>query len=125
MKTVLLLLVEDEPLLYDFIETGLNDAGFELTIKSNGKDAVAELDADAGLYQAVITDIRLGEGPSGWDVGRYARKLIHDMPIVYMSGDSAVDWSSEGVPDSIMIEKPFVVAQLVTAITMLLNKASV
>ncbi len=38
-----------------------------------------------------------------------------------MSGDSAYDWSANGVPESIMLRKPFVFAQLITALTTLLN----
>jgi two-component system cell cycle response regulator CpdR len=37
-----------------------------------------------------------------------------------MSGDSGHDWSSKGVPNSLMIAKPFAVAQIVTAISNLL-----
>jgi hypothetical protein len=38
-----------------------------------------------------------------------------------MSGASAADWPSKGVPNSIMLEKPFAPAQLVTAVSSLLN----
>ncbi len=37
-----------------------------------------------------------------------------------MSGDSATDWAAQGVPKSIMLQKPFVEAQLLTAISSLL-----
>ena len=42
-------------------------------------------------------------------------------PVIYMSGDSAEDWSSQGVPNSIMLSKPFAPAQLVTAVSQVLN----
>jgi hypothetical protein len=38
-----------------------------------------------------------------------------------MSGASADDWASKGVPNSIMLSKPFAPAQLVTAVSNLLN----
>jgi DNA-binding response OmpR family regulator len=57
----------------------------------------------------------------GWEVARAARNAVPDMPVVYISGDSARDSSSEGVPNSIMLEKPFALPQLVTAISQLLN----
>jgi hypothetical protein len=41
-----------------------------------------------------------------------------------MSGNSAQQWTIDGVPESIMLQKPFVIAQLVTALTTLLNQAS-
>ena len=122
---IILLLVEDEAGIRNILEEGLGDAGFELVVKDSGTSAIAELEADAGVFNVVMTDIRLGDGPSGWDVGRRARELVHGMPVVYMSGDSANEWASQGVPGSIMIEKPFVMAQVVTAIATLLNKDSV
>jgi hypothetical protein len=47
------------------------------------------------------------------------------IPVIYISGDSAADWSAEGVPESIMISKPFVMAQIITAVASLLNKTPV
>jgi hypothetical protein len=55
---------------------------------------------------------------------RKAREIDPEFPIVYMSGVSAVEWSSKGVPNSIMLEKPFAPAQLVTAVANLLNSGT-
>jgi hypothetical protein len=41
-----------------------------------------------------------------------------------MSGRNAAEWASKGVPNSIMLEKPFAPAQLVTAIANLLNSGT-
>jgi hypothetical protein len=41
-----------------------------------------------------------------------------------MSGDSAEEWASKGVPNSIMLSKPFAPAQLSTAVSQLLNGGS-
>ena len=70
---------------------------------------------------ALVSDIRLGEGLSGWELARLAREESPNLPIVFISGDSAADHSAQGVPDSVMIQKPFVGAQLVTALANLLN----
>ncbi|WP_348629776.1 hypothetical protein [Mesorhizobium sp. M7A.F.Ca.US.011.01.1.1] len=74
------------------------------------------------MFKAVITDIKLGDGPAGWDIGRHVRQAIPAMPVVYMSGDSAGDWRVQGVPESVMISKPFVPAQIITALIQLLNQ---
>jgi DNA-binding response OmpR family regulator len=122
-STILLLLVEDEELIRELLETALSEAGFELTIVANGEQALAELESDAAQFRAVITDIKLGAGPDGWEVGRRAREIIADMPVVYTSGDSAHEWTSKGVPNSIMVAKPFAPAQVITAVSTLLNQA--
>ena len=116
-----LLVVEDDALILDVIRIELNDAGFEIVVARNGAEALSELDADATRFKAVISDIRLGEGPNGWDVGRHARELVSDMPVVYISGDSGHEWSARGVPDSVLITKPFAPAQLITAVSTLVT----
>jgi hypothetical protein len=37
-----------------------------------------------------------------------------------MTGDSAGDWPIEGVPNSVLVQKPYAPAQLVTAISTLM-----
>ena len=41
-----------------------------------------------------------------------------------MTGAAADDWAWEGVPNSILLNKPFAPAQLVTAVSQLLNEGS-
>jgi DNA-binding response OmpR family regulator len=118
--TVTLLLSEDDPILRDILEIALVDAGFTIVIARNGTKALAELEADAARFGAIITDIKLGSGPDGWEVSRRARELVSEIPIIYMSGDSAQDWLSKGAPSSLMITKPFTPVQLITAISSLI-----
>jgi DNA-binding NtrC family response regulator len=123
MQVPTLLLVEDEVLLHEILGAEFADTGFEVVFANDGNQAMAELDSDATRFKAVVTDIKLGEGPDGWDVGRHARELVPDMPVVYISGDSTHDWSSKGVPDSVVIMKPFAPTQLSTAVAMLITAA--
>ena len=81
------------------------------------------LGAHGHAIRALITDIRMGEGPDGWEIARRARELNPRLPVIYMSGDSAADWSAQGVPGSIMLQKPFASAQIVTAVASLINQA--
>ena len=57
----------------------------------------------------------------GWEVARHARELDPEFPIVYMTGIRKDEWGSRGVPNSILMTKPFAPAQLVTALSQLLN----
>ena len=43
------------------------------------------------------------------------------MPIVYITGDSTHEWSSKGVPDSVVLLKPFAPMQLSTTISTLIT----
>lgn len=107
-------------LLFDF-EHALDEAGFAVIAVTSGRRALERLSDPAASIQGIITDIRFGEPPDGWDVARVACEIDSEMPIVYVSGDSAPDWASNGVPNSLMLAKPFAMAQLVTAISQLLN----
>jgi len=118
-----ILVVEDDQLVQSVVEESLSDGGFQIIIVSSGENAVELLDASDGRYRALITDIKLGrDSIDGWEVARHAREIDPAFPVIYMSGDSAGDWASKGVPDSIMLGKPFALAQLVTAVSRLLNQ---
>jgi DNA-binding response OmpR family regulator len=119
---VVILVVEDDGLVQSVVEENLIDGGFEIEIASSGENAVELLDASEGKYRALVTDINFQSGKiDGWDVARHAREIDPNFPVVYMSGKDADDWPSKGVPNSIMLAKPFAPAQLVTAISQLLN----
>jgi DNA-binding response OmpR family regulator len=119
---LVILVVEDDHLVLSVVEDSLVDGGFETVIASSGENALELLDASDGKYRALVTDINLGRGGiDGWDVARHAREIDPNFPVVYMSGKDADDWASKGVPNSIMLAKPFAPAQLVTAVSQLLN----
>jgi DNA-binding response OmpR family regulator len=121
--TTVLLLVDDDPALQGMLSDELVEAGFEIVAVSDGTQALAELNAEEIRFGGVITDIKLGQGPDGWDVARRARERVSDLPVIYMTGDSTHEWSARGVPNSIVIAKPFAPAQLITAISMLITDA--
>jgi two-component system OmpR family response regulator len=106
------------------VESALIEEGFEVVCANSAAQAISRYDADPAKFKALITDIRLGDGQSGWDIGRHVREIFPPIPVIYISGDSSKDWRAQGVPDSIMIEKPFVMAQIITALTQLLNQSS-
>ena len=123
MEAPLILLIEDEVLIHELLATEFVEAGFEIVAADDGDSAIAELEKDAKRFRAVITDIRLGEGPNGWDVARRARELVADTPVIYITGDSTHEWSSKGVPNSVVIAKPFTPTQVSTAVSTLITAA--
>jgi CheY-like chemotaxis protein len=104
------------------IGPALEGAGFAVVTASNGHEAIALLEREgAPLVRALLTDIDLGTEVNGWDVARHARELYPGIPVVYVTGGSAEEWSAHGVPNSVVICKPFVPIQVVTAVSQLLN----
>lgn len=119
-KTVLY--VEDEPLIRELSVLALEDAGFVVVVARDGSAALKVLTRDAEPFGAVVTDINLGHGPSGWDVAKRARELNHAVTVIYVTGAGGHDWQAKGVPDSVMIGKPFTPGELVAAVGSLLRQ---
>ena len=116
-----ILVVEDDHSVQTIVEDALGDGGFEPAIAASGEEAVTLLKGRIGNYRALVTDISLRGRIDGWEVARRAREIDPQFPVIYISGASAEDWASKGVPNSIMLSKPFAPAQLVTAVSNLLN----
>ena len=116
-----ILVIEDDQEIQTLVEDALSDAGFEPAIAPSGEEAVTLLKGMKSTYRALVTDIQSPGRIDGWEVARQAREIDPEFPIVYMSGAHAGDWASKGVPNSVMLEKPFAPAQLVTAVSTLLN----
>lgn len=116
-----LLVVEDEPLVRMVLAEMLRDAGFSVHIAKEGAQAIRLLKALGRELDGIVTDVRLGAGPDGWAVARHAREQRHDMPVVYVTGDSAHEWKAQGVVDSLLVQKPFVAAQITKAVATAMN----
>jgi DNA-binding response OmpR family regulator len=118
-----ILVIEDDQAIQEIVEDALTDAGFEPAIAATGEEAVTLLQGGNTKYRALVTDIKLLGRIDGWEIAQKAREIDPGFPIVYISGANAENWASRGVPNSIMLTKPFAPAQLVTAISQLLNGA--
>lgn len=112
-----ILLVEDEPEVCAFLSDELAAAGYETVCVVNDQAAYDALDSDWRSFRAVILDVNLGKGTTGFDVARYARGLRADIPVIFTTGFNA-EGSVEryGVPNSLFVAKPFTGGDMVAAI---------
>jgi DNA-binding response OmpR family regulator len=125
IAAVSILLVEDDWLIADLVKETLEDGGFAVDAVANGEDAISMLERPEANHRAIIADISLRPSKmTGWDVARRAREIKPELAVVYMSGDHAEQWPAEGVPNSVLIPKPFAPAQVLTAVAQLLNTTS-
>jgi DNA-binding response OmpR family regulator len=125
MQTVpVILVVEDDETIQALVEEALSEGGFGTAVVPSGEEAVTLLKGHKGPYRALVTDISLRGKMEGWEVAQQARESNPEFPIVYMSGAHAADWSVKGVPNSVMLSKPFAPAQLVTALANILNSGT-
>lgn len=117
----MVLIVEDDPSIQAIVEDALAEAGFETAIAQSAEEALTLLKGKVRDYRALVTDINLKGNMDGWQVGKAAREIDPHFAIVYITGAAASEWASNGVPNSILLEKPFAPAQLITAVSQLLN----
>lgn len=106
------LIVDDDRILAAMIEEDLSKAGFECIRAASDRAAQRALERGPA-FDVLVTDVNLGEGVTGFDLARFARRRHPDIRIVYMSGEAnAQHWMSFGVPGSDYISKPFVLEKL-------------
>ena len=121
---LVIMVIEDDQQIQGIVEDALIDGGFEPAIAASGEEAVTLLKGNRGKYRALVTDISLLGNTDGWEVARQAREIDPAFPVIYMTGAAADQWPSLGVPNSVLLTKPFAPAQLVTAVSQLLNTGS-
>jgi DNA-binding response OmpR family regulator len=116
----LILVIEDEYFLQADLEQVLADAGFATDIVSSGEEALTLLMDGTKRPSALVTDVFLAGRLTGWEVAKRIREKDPSFPVIYVTAYDR-DWPVYGVPNSIVIPKPFAPAQLVTAVSNLLN----
>lgn len=116
----LILVIDDEVLIREVVVDALEEAGFSVLTGESGAQGAKLFEENASDIRGLITDINLGDGLDGWEVARAARAQASDLPVVYMSGASGHEWASQGVPNSLLVAKPFAPAQIVVALASLL-----
>jgi CheY-like chemotaxis protein len=114
-----ILVAEDEPLIRLALVEALEVGGYSVLEAADGRSAWNEIDG-AEQLRGLVTDIRIGKGPSGWEIAQHAREKFPALAVVYVTGDSISEWPASGVPQSTVLQKPFASAELVTALANLL-----
>ena len=121
MEELLVLVIEDDLAIQAPIDESLCDGGYQPANARTGEEAITLLRGRQINYRVLVTDIDLAGRINGWEVARVAREIDPAYPVIYMTGNAADQWPIHGVPNSILLAKPFAPAQLVTAISNLLN----
>jgi CheY-like chemotaxis protein len=116
----LILVIDDEFLVREVVVEALEEGGFSVLTADNGSQGIEMFAENSARIRGLVTDINLGEGLDGWEVARTARGQVSDLPVVYVSGESGHQWASQGVPNSLLVTKPFAPAQILVALSSLL-----
>lgn len=111
-----ILVVEDNLKVCDTITESLEDAGLDVHCVQLDREAYALL-GSGRRFAALLVDINLGVGTTGFDVARFARQVNGAMPVLYISGQaSEASFRAFGVPGSLFLAKPFTPIELVRSV---------
>jgi DNA-binding NtrC family response regulator len=106
------LIVDDDTGLLALIGEDLGRQGLVCSCASSDRQAYTLL-ASEPSFDAVVVDVNLGLGTTGFDVARRARQIAPDIRVVYISGEAnARSWMTFGVPSSDYVSKPFPLERL-------------
>jgi len=100
------LLVEDEILLCWVVEDALSGCGYQVFTLTTGNEGLKALEGSRS-FDALVTNIKLADGPDGWALARRAREIDPSIAVLYVSGDSIAGHDENGVEGSKMLAKPF------------------
>ncbi len=110
-----IILVEDDENLRNVLAAALRRQGWPVSPAPDadgGLDAMGEPPRPAML----ITDIDLGPGPSGLLLADHTKIRFPFVPIILMSGHWTPEAEQHGVPDAVLLRKPFRVFDLVDVV---------
>lgn len=106
-----ILLVEDEDMVRAVAERALTRAGYQVTACPGGEEGLAAL-GDGSAYDLVVSDVVM-PGMDGPAMVREIRKLLPDMPVLFMSGYAEENLRAEiDIPNMHFLAKPFSVAAI-------------
>ena len=75
------LVVEDDPLIREFVVEALREAGYHVVHASTGEEAMAW--CKRRFADVLITDIQLPGKIDGWQIAEHCREHDPELPVIY------------------------------------------
>jgi two-component system OmpR family response regulator len=113
---VKVLVVEDEKGAAETLRWGLAEAGISADVVHNGNDAIER--AQGGVYDAVILDVMLPDGPDGFAVCRRLREMRVTSRVIMLTALSGIPDRVSGLDSGAddYLTKPYAFAELLARI---------
>jgi CheY-like chemotaxis protein len=111
-----ILLVEDRPSDREIIATAFEHRGVRVSAVASDAEAYSLLRSPTlNEVSALVTDVNLGRGTTGFDVARAARGVRPDLAIVYMTAYE-LETAPHEVPDCLTLSKPLRLTEVADAV---------
>ncbi|MET4035844.1 MULTISPECIES: response regulator [Bradyrhizobium] len=107
-----ILVVEDDPLIREFLVDTLREEGHHVIHAADGEEALAW--CRRRVAEVLVTDIRLPGTVDGWEIAERCREQDPNLPVIYATGFSPA--TPRPVLGSLLLQKPYHPEQIVQAI---------
>jgi CheY-like chemotaxis protein len=114
-KPIVVIVVEDEPMVRMAAVDALEDAGFEVLEGKNAQAAMLILKTEGGRVQALFTDVEM---PGAMDGLMLARQIHSDWPLisVMVASGQVIPGAGEMPENSRFFKKPYDIGTIVAHI---------
>jgi DNA-binding response OmpR family regulator len=109
---VRILVVEDDPLIREFVVEALREEGYHVIHASTGEEALAWCKRQ--VTDLLVTDIMLPGKVDGWQIAEHCREHDPGLPVIYATGFSPVE--ARPVAGSLSLQKPYHPDEVVRAV---------
>ena len=119
-----ILYVEDNVVFAMFNADFFRACGLVVIHASSAEEAMAILRTSPETLAALVTDVQLGRGPTGFELARLARLSNPDLAVMFTSGSNRERHAVEGVAGSVFIAKPYHPLDVVEALLSITERQS-
>ncbi|AZC30384.1 response regulator [Pseudomonas chlororaphis] len=118
----LLLVVEDEPMILEFLCEILQDEGFATQAMPSADEALRFLESHPEQVRLLLTDINMPGTLNGAGLANRVRECWPGLPVLVMSGYETPQSSGIRYPVA-FIRKPWTIGQILDSVDEALNRA--
>lgn len=111
----LILVVEDEPIIREFVCEMLQLEGFATVAVEDADKALDELNARSAEFHLLLTDIRMPGSMDGAGLANFSHDKWPQLPILVMSGHETPE-SSGVVHPVTFLRKPWTIGQMLDGV---------
>jgi PAS domain S-box-containing protein len=119
-----ILVVEDEPVLREFVREYLEGYSYRVLEAGSGAEALRVWDESNGEIDLLLTDMVMPEGMTGRELATQLKKRKPDLKVIYSSGYSPENLGRDfGQSETVFLSKPYMPPQLARTVRQCLDNS--
>lgn len=119
------MIVDDDPLVRDFVCTSLYDDGLNVCEAANGKDALLQMNNGTDMPDLILVDVMMSN-MDGFELCQYLRHFYKELPLIMLTEKKELphEHKGKGIEHNAddYLAKPFDESELIIRVRALLYK---